>query len=186
MKVTIITGSPEELAEYEARTGLIGQSRAVTDASEEDESLPVDGQATGGAVSGDEAIRSFIATRARTQAVREQIEAYICGVLSLGGTEVEFGTKKSSKDGLADYLLVYDFGPRHYGAVAYVNAKNAGLTLRLTKDDVADVTDPSVKPRNVQQGNGYQVNCPVKTPEATELAVKLTQRALDKVRSARS
>jgi hypothetical protein len=29
MKVTIIEGSPEELAEYEAQTGVIGQAHAV-------------------------------------------------------------------------------------------------------------------------------------------------------------
>jgi len=62
-----------------------------------------------------------------------------------------------------------------------VSAKNAGLTLRLTRDDVSDVAD-RVKFRNVQPRNGYQVNCPVTTPDAIDLAVKLTQRALDKVR----
>ena len=97
-----------------------------------------------------------------------------------------FGTSRTSKDGRADYLLVYDSGPRHYGAVAYVNAKNAGLTLRLTKDDVADITDPRVRTRDVQERNGYQVNCPVKSAETSELAVRLTQRALDKVRGTRN
>jgi hypothetical protein len=183
MKVTIIEGSPEELAEYEARTGLIGLPHAVADASDEDEPLPADDQASAGPVSDVAEISSFIAARARTQAVGEQVAAYTRGVLGLGGTEVAFGTSKASKDGRADYLLVYDSGPRHYGAVAYVNAKNAGLTLRLTKDDVADIDDPGLKTRDVQDRNGYQVNCPVKTSEAIELAVKLTQRALDKVRS---
>ena len=182
MKVTIIEGSPEELAEYEARTGLIGLPHAVTDTSDEDEPLPVEDQASAGPVSDISEISPFIGTRARTHAVGEQVAAYVRGVLGLPGTEVAFGTNKASKDGRADYLLVYDSGPRHYGAVAYVNAKNAGLTLRLTKDDVADIADPGVKARDVQERNRYQVNCPVKTPEAIELAVKLTQRALDKVR----
>jgi hypothetical protein len=183
MKVTIIEGSPEELAEYEARTGLIGLSRAPAEVSEVDEPLPMDDQ---GPVSDVAEISSFITARARTHGVGEQVVAYVRGVLSLGGTEVAFGTSKVNKDGRADYLLVYDSGPRHYGAVAYVNAKNAGLTLRLTKEDVADVADPGVKSRDVQERNGYQVNCPVKTPAAVELAVKLTQRALDKVRSSGS
>lgn len=186
MKVTIIEGSPEELAEYEARTGLIGLSRAAAEASDEDEPLPVDDQASVYPVSDMEEISSFIAVRARNQGVGEQVAAYVRGVLSLGGTEVAFGTSKVNKDGRADYLLVYDSGPRHYGAVAYVNAKNAGLTLRLTKEDVADIADPGVKARDVQARNGYQINCPVKTPAAVDLAIKLTERALDKVRGAGS
>ena len=65
--------------------------------------------------------------------------------------------------------------------MAYVNAKNGGLTLRLTRDDMADVSD-RVKLRHLDPRNVHQVNCPVTTPEAIDLAVKLTQRALDKVR----
>ena len=57
------------------------------------------------------------------------------------------------------------------------------LTLRLTKDDVTDVTSSGIKFRDVQPGNGYQINCPLVTPDAIDLAVDLTQRALDKVRS---
>jgi hypothetical protein len=112
------------------------------------------------------------------------VEAYVRRVLDLDRAEVEIGTSKASKDGRADYLLVYDTGPRRYGAVAYVNAKNAGLTLRLAKDEVADVSDRGIKFRNVQPRNGYQVTCPVVTPGAIELAVELTQRALGKVRPA--
>jgi hypothetical protein len=56
-----------------------------------------------------------------------------------------------------------------------------GPTLRLTKDDVADLTDPRIKPRNVKPGNGYQIKCPVTTAGAVDLAVELTLRALAKV-----
>ena len=130
----------------------------------------------------DEAVlRSFIFGRAREPMIGAHVEAYVHRMLELGGIEVEIGTSKTSKDGRGDYLLVYDAGPRRYGAVAYVSAKNAGLTLRLTRDDVSDVAD-HVKFRDVQPRNGYQVNCPVTTPDAIDLAVKLTQRALDKVR----
>lgn len=125
---------------------------------------------------------SFITGRAREPKIAAHVETYVRRVLDLGGTEVEPGTSRSSAGGRADYLLVYDAGPRHYGAVAYVNAKNAGLTLRLTKEDVSDLSDVLVKFRNVQSENGYQVNCPVTTPNAIDLAVKLTQRALGKVR----
>lgn len=185
MKVTIIEGSPEELAEYEERTGVIGQAHVGARALERIE----DPLATGGdgqAISRTDLedavmLRSFIFGRAREPQIGGHVEAYIRRVLDLDGAEVEIGTSKTSKDGHADYLLVYDAGPRRYGAVAYVNAKNAGLTLRLTKGDVADVTD-SVKFRNVQPQNVYQVNCPVISPKAIDLAVKLTQRALDNIR----
>lgn len=185
MKVTIIEGSPEELAEYEARTGVIGQAHAAVNVPEQEESVPAgDGQAIGGADFEDEVmLRSFIFGRARTPVIGGRVEAYIRRVLDQGGAEAEIGTSKGSKDGRADYLLVYDSGPRRYGAVAYVNAKNAGLTLRLTKDDVADVTGHGIKFRDVQPGNRYQVNCPVVTPDTVDLAVELTQRALGKVRS---
>ena len=126
-------------------------------------------------------LRSFIYGRAREPRIGGRVDAYVRQVLDMGGAEVEIGTSKASKDGRADYLLVYDAGPRRYGAVAYANAKNGGLTLRLTKDDVTDVSD-RVKFRDVDPRNGYQVNCPVTTPDAIDLAVELTQRALDKVR----
>ena len=184
MKVTIIEGSPEEVADYEARTGVIGQAPAAGNALErvEDPLATGGGQTIGGTDFEDEVmLRSFIFGRAREPRVGAYVEAYVRQMLELGGIEVEIGTSKVSKDGRGDYLLVYDAGPRRYGAVAYVSAKNAGLTLRLTRDDVSDVAD-RVKFREVQPRNGYQVNCPVTTPDAIDLAVKLTQRALDKVR----
>ena len=185
MKVTIIEGSPEELADYEARTGMIGQAHAATRAlgRVEDPLATGGGQTIRGTDFEDEAmLRSFIFGRAREPRMGAHVEAYIRRVLDQDGAEVEIGTSKTSKDGRADYLLIYDAGPRRYGAVAYVNAKNAGLTLRLTRDDVADLTDTRIKFRDVQARNGYQVNCPVTTPDAVDLADKLTQRALDKVR----
>ncbi len=186
MKVTIIEGSPEELADYEARVGAIGSARAITaipDPSEE--AVPVgDGQLVGGTDSEDKLTRrSFIYGRARKPIIAGYVESYIDRVLDLGEAEVEIGTSKASKDGRADYMLIYPPRPRWYGAVSYVNAKNGGLTLRLTRDDVADVdTDPRIRQRNVQPGNEYQINCPLASAAAIDLAVKLTQRALAKVR----
>jgi hypothetical protein len=184
MKVTIIEGSPEELAEYEAQTGVIGQAHAVASAPGEEDPLPAgDGQAISETDFKNEMmLRSFIFSRARIPVIGGRVETYIRRVLDLGGTEVEIGTSQGSKDGRADYLLVYNAGPRRYGAAAYVNAKNAGLTLRLTKEDVDDATSRGIKFRDVQSGNGYQVNCPVTTPDAIDLAVQLTQQALDKIR----
>jgi hypothetical protein len=184
MKVTIIEGSPEELAEYEVQTGVIGHAPAAVNVPGQEGPVPVgDGQPVSGTDFEDEMmLRSFIFGRARTPVIGGRVETYIRRVLGLGGAEVEIGTSKSSKDGRADYLLVYNAGPRRYGAVAYVNAKNAGLTLRLTRDDIGDITDADVKFRDVQPRNGYQVNCPVATADAIDRAVELTQRALDKVR----
>ncbi len=185
MKVTIIEGSPEELADYEARTGVIGQAHAGKALERLEDPLATGGgQTIGGTDFEDEVIlRSFIFGRAREPRIGAHVEAYVRRMLELGGTEVEIGTSKDSKDGRSDSLLIYDAGPRRYGAVAYVSAKNAGLTLRLTRDDVSDVAD-RVKFRGVQPHNKYQVNCPVTTPDAIDLAVKLTQRALDEVRRA--
>ena len=188
MKVTIIEGSPEELAEYEARTGVIGQGRDVEYVPQMgDEPMPVSsGQAITGIDPDDEVVlRAFIFGRARTPGTGGHVETYVRRVLDLDGAVVEKGTSKNSKDGFADYLLVYDAGPRRYGAVAYVNAKNGGLTLRLTKNDVADVMD-RVGLRDVQPGNAYQINCPLKTVDSIDLAVQLTQRALGKVRGDRN
>jgi hypothetical protein len=184
VKVTIIEGSPEELADYESRTGMIGQAHAGPKALArmEDPLAAGGGQRIDGTDFEDRAmLRSFIFGRSRDPRTGACAEAYVDRILELGGTEVEIGTSKTSKDGRADYLLVYDAGPRRYGAVAYVSAKNAGLTLRLTRDEVADVAD-RVKFRDVQPGNGYQVNCPVTTRDAIDLAAELTERALAKVR----
>lgn len=184
MKVTIIEGSPEELADYETRTGMIGQAHAAMGAlgRVEDPLATGAGQPIDGTDFEDRArLRSFIFGRSRDPRIGACVEAYVGQVLELAGTEVEIGTSKTSRDGRADYLLVYNAGPRRYGAVAYVSAKNAGLTLRLTRDDAADVTD-RVKLRDVQPRNGYQVNCPVTTRDAIDLAVELTERALAKVR----
>lgn len=184
MKVTIIEGSPEELADYESRTEMIGNAGVAAKSPEraEDPLAMEGGQKISGTDPADEVmLRSFIFGRAREPWIGGHVEAYVRRVLDLGEVVIEIGTSQSSKDGHGDYLLVYNAGPRHYGAVAYVNAKNGGLTLRLTRDDVS-VPDTHVKFRDVQGGNGYQINCPLKSPEAIDVAVKLTERALGKIR----
>jgi hypothetical protein len=185
MKVTIIEGDPAELADYQARTGIIGQAHTAADIAGQEEPLPPgDGQPIGETDFENEMkLRSFIFGRASKPIIGGRVETYIRRILDLGGAEVEIGTSKCSKDGHADYLLVYNAGPRRYGAVAYVNAKNAGLTLRLTKGDIDDATSTHITYRNVKPGNGYQVNCPVVSPDGIELAIKLTHQALEKVRS---
>ena len=183
MKVTIIEGTPEELADYELRTGVIGQSSAPTpETGSAEEPLSTQDEPATSRLSA--WYRSFIFGRARTPEIGEQVESYLERVLNLGGAKVTTGFSAASKDQRGDYLSIYDAGPQHYGAVARVSTVNSGLTLRLTMNDVADVAD-RIRPRNVQPSDPYQVNCPLRSADAIDLAVELTQRALDKVRNAR-
>ncbi|MFB8209250.1 hypothetical protein [Streptomyces sp. NPDC056010] len=80
--------------------------------------------------------------------------------------------------------MIRDDGVRRYGAVAHVKPANGGLTLRLTKEDVADVDPVHVKLRDVRPGHQYVVNCPLRDAETVRFAVDLTIRALRKVRRA--
>jgi hypothetical protein len=80
--------------------------------------------------------------------------------------------------------MVRNAGKQLYGAVAHVKATNGGLTLRLTREDVADLHDRDhIQPRQVKSGQKYAINCPLRDQEALQLAVELTRRALTKVRS---
>jgi hypothetical protein len=180
MKVIIIEGSPEELADYEARTGVIGLTHIGGNAPDQagDPLAAVDGQAISG---GDDVakFRSFISGRARGAEIAAGVENYIRQVLDLGMT-VKPGRGRS------DSLLVYTSPRSWYGALANVNTTNASLVFRLTKDDVVDLTDPGIRLRNVQPSDEYQINCLATTPEAIDLAVKLTQRARDKARRLRN
>ncbi|MGW7701992.1 hypothetical protein ACWGKU_26560 [Kitasatospora sp. NPDC054768] len=125
---------------------------------------------------------ALVQGRARTGEIAGRVLAYLTGARELGGVEVEAGTSERTKDGLSNYVMVRDAGKRRFGAVAYVNAINAGLTLRLTPQDVADIDDPRVELREVKDGHKYAVNCPLRDEETIDLALQLTARALDKVR----
>ncbi|GLW73750.1 hypothetical protein Kpho02_60480 [Kitasatospora phosalacinea] len=127
-------------------------------------------------------IEALVRGRARTEEIAERVLAYLKGVLEIGGVEIEAGTSERTRDGLSNYVMVRDAGKRRYGAVAYVNAINAGLTLRLTPHDVADTDDPRIELRDVKDGHKYAVNCPLRDEETIDLALQLTRRALAKVR----
>src|SRR5438046_406175 len=121
MKVIIIEGSPDELADYQARTGVIGSAHIDANAPEqaEDPLAAVDGKAISG---GDDAakFRSFISARARGTEIAAGVEDYIRQVLDLGMI-VKPGSGRS------DSLLVYTSPHSWYGALANVNATNASL-----------------------------------------------------------
>jgi len=66
-----------------------------------------------------------------------------------------------------------------------VTLRRPGVTLR-SGSSAWGWPDPGARsetsPGSRRVRNGYQVNCPVVTPDAIDLAVQLTQQALDKVR----
>src|SRR5215813_4637529 len=75
MKVTIIEGSPEELADFEARTGMIGRAEAGTNALDHAGEPLAAGDAE--AISGGELVgtfRSFISGRAREPEISANVE----------------------------------------------------------------------------------------------------------------
>jgi hypothetical protein len=186
MRVTIIEGSPEELADYEKRTGLVRQAQAdVGPPLSNGKPMPAGEPQARNETSLDEALRSFISSRVREPMTGKRVLTYIQRVLDLG-TEVVPGKSKVTRDGYRDNLLVYKAGPRTYGAAVSVKVTNGGLTLRLTREDVADITDSRIQFRAVQPADQYQINCPLRTDDAIDLAVDLTQRALDKIQGLES
>jgi hypothetical protein len=98
------------------------------------------------------------------------------------GTRLEIGKSARTRDGRSDYVMVRDAGPALYGAVVYLKPDTGGLTLRLRPGDVADIVDPRVRVREVRSSAKYAINCPLNDDAAVELAVRLTERALAKVR----
>jgi hypothetical protein len=68
--------------------------------------------------------------------------------------------------------------------VVYVKPHNLGLTVRLRPEDLEDLNDAHIKPRDVVATQQYAVNCPLTDDAAVEMALTLTERALAKVRRA--
>ncbi|MFB7948957.1 hypothetical protein ACFC6L_29040 [Kitasatospora phosalacinea] len=171
----LLQGTPEEIASFLKLMGEEGAepfddavAGAAADAVAEPTTWP--------------GIEALVRGRARSEEIAERVLAYLKGVLEIGGVEIEAGTSERTRDGLSDYVMVRDAGLRRFGAVAYVKAINAGLTLRLVPQDVADVDDPRIELRDVKAGHKYVVNCPLRDEETLDLALQLTRRALAKVR----
>ena len=181
----IIEGTVEEIVEYQSRMG--SDSAQVAQAAAE--SVPVGDEppaarsATG--ANWDEEddffIRQFVYGRATSGAAANRIMQYLNDAATLG-TVIEAGASERTKDGLTDYLMVRDDGPRRYGAIAYMKPRNAGLTLRLRPEHVEDLEDDHLQFRDVVAKQPYAVNCPLVDHEAVELAIELTRRALGLVR----
>lgn len=187
----VVEGTVEEIVEYQQRlAGLVQGDQP----EQEGEDVPAGKEPPAArAVAGglDDAaddedaffIRRFVYGRAMNAATARRVLSFLEQVAEKG-TVVEVGESERTTDGLTDYLMVRDEGPRRFGAVAYVKPGNSGLTLRLRPEDVADVVDERVKERNVAATQKYAINCPLADDQAVDMAVQLTERALAKVRSA--
>ncbi|GGY77234.1 hypothetical protein [Streptomyces anulatus] len=169
-----LEGTPEEIAEFLRLTGTAADSGSVETAAEETADVLVS------STNMDEMeVSIFINDRGRTDEGKARVKQYLD---RLRGVEIVTGRSTRTKDGQTDYLMVRDDGVRRYGAVAYVKPANCGLTLRLTREDVADLATDFIQFRDVKEGHKYVVNCPLISDEAVEWAVQLTHRALVKVR----
>ncbi|MEV0750485.1 hypothetical protein AB0I75_35665 [Streptomyces sp. NPDC050273] len=163
-----LEGTPAEIAEFLRLTGK----------DTEDETAEV--LASSPSMEGLE-VEVFIEERGRTAEGKQRVRDYLH---QLAGLEIVTGQSVRTKDGQTDYLMVRDTGKRRYGAIAYVKPANSGLTLRLTREDVADLTTDCIQFRDVKEGHKYVVNVPLTSDEAVKWAVQLTYRALSKVREA--
>ncbi|WP_329153253.1 hypothetical protein OIU91_35580 [Streptomyces sp. NBC_01456] len=174
-------GTPAEIAEFLRLTGT-----AEHDAQEPDVFAAEEADVGTVAQSPDGPqwleIERHVNGRGRDADTTRRVLGYLRQVLDLN-VEIATGTSIRTKDGLTDYVMVRDAGKRRFGAVTYVGATNGGLTLRLTENDVADVVDHHIGIRDVRPDHKYVVTCPLKDDEAIALALKLTERALAKVRS---
>ncbi|WP_327710058.1 hypothetical protein OG912_16920 [Streptomyces sp. NBC_00464] len=179
MKYTHLEGPPEEIAEFLRLTEKGGGQSTENSAASESEMADTP-------VSGTDMdtfeIELYVESRERSADTSRGVLAYLKAVRELGRIEIVTGTSVRTKDGQTDYLMVRDAGQRRYGAVAYVKPANGGLTLRLNRDDVADISTDCIHFRDVREGHKYVVNCPLTSDEAIKWAVELTRRALRKVR----
>lgn len=173
----LIDGTPQEIAEFLRLTEGEDDSDAGAP-SGIDPDAPSD--SSGGALDWPQ-IRELVNGRARSPEIAKRVLDFLRGAEALGNVEIGPGESERTRDGRTDYVMVRDAGVRRYGAVAYVKATNGGLTLRLTRDDVANVTDP-ISFRNVRAGHQYVVNCPLRDDAAVQTALRLVQLALAKVR----
>ncbi|MFD8614475.1 hypothetical protein [Streptomyces sp. NPDC059631] len=174
----LIDGTPHEIAEF---------LRLTEGPEDPDTGAPADidpdtsGGGAGAALDWSQ-ISELVNGRARTPEIAARVLGFLRGAVAIGGVEIGPGESERTRDGRTDYVMVRDAGVRRFGAVAYVKATNGGLTLRLTREDVADFGEPVISFRNVRDGHQYVVNCPLKDDATVEAALRLVQLALAKVR----
>lgn len=181
----IIEGTVDEIIEYQRRNGVDpepGEDPHGVTLTPTQEPEPAVSTSTLGLDDEDSfTILQFVYTRARDAATTRRVLSFLGRVLEQD-TLIEIGLSDRTHDGYTHYLMVRDDGPRRFGAVVRLKPANGGLTLRLFPEDVADVTDERAKLRRVAASDPYAVTCRLVDDEAVELALKLTSRALAKVR----
>jgi hypothetical protein len=181
----IIEGTVDEIVEYQKRTGQIADDDGPSeDMPAKEPVAAMRATSLDGEPGREDAffVNQFVYKRAKDGITAKRVLDYLARAFELG-TAVEVGESQRSADGLSPYLMIRDDGPRRFGAVAYVQPSNGGLTLRLRPDDLPEgLTDDRVKLRNVSGTQPYAINCPLCDDQAVELALELTALALDKVR----
>lgn len=183
----LIEGTVEEIVEYQRRVEGAASPPAAVSGGEE---VPVGAEppaartASGGLGDDEDGfyIRQYVYGRTYDAGTARRVLTFLERVATKG-TLLEIGESERTSDGLTDYLMVRDDGPRRFGAVVYVRPANANLTFRLRPDDVEDLEDHRVRHRNVASGQQYAIRCQLVDDEAVELALELTDRALAKVRA---
>src|SRR4051794_28264463 len=183
----IIEGNVDEIVEYQRRTGSLSETAGESVPDELPngiEPTPARTVSTGSWSNEDEFyIKQFIYSRATDPETTARVLRYVNHVAELG-TTIGPGESERSDDGLTDYLMIHDDGPKYFGAVAYVKPGNGGLSLRLRPEHVEEhLTNDRVKKRDVAESQKYAINCPLADDEAVDLAIKLTERALELVRT---
>lgn len=132
----------------------------------------------------DEAFRilKHIYGRGNTGPTTFRVREFLRRVEGLG-TTMAIGRNKRTHDGKSDYVMVRAAGKRMFGAVAYVWPYSGLLTVRLRPEDVADLASDKIVKRVVRPSDAYGINCPLVDEAATDVAVELTKRALEKIRT---
>jgi hypothetical protein len=120
-------------------------------------------------------ISDHIRVRAGTGDSGKRIEAWLAEILSWRTTEVRIGKSKRSSNGRSSYLLVYNLGPHHFGAFAYVRPTQGAVTFRLQAEQASGFDRAIVK-----EGK-YGVTVPIVTDEGYRQALDLAQIALEGV-----
>lgn len=179
----IIEGTVEEIVEYERRTAVVGEPEAPEETPEPDGDEPPAAVTAEHGFSGEDGfqVQRHIYSRGVDAAIVRRVVSFIEQLPA--ATKVEIGTSERTRDRLSNYLMVRDNGPQYFGAVVYVEPRSGRLTFRLRPAEVADISDEGVVERNVSAKQRYAIRCWLDEDAKLPLALMLTQRALDVVRS---
>jgi hypothetical protein len=178
IKVTEFEGTADEIRELpELRELLQSVSRtAVVVDDEYEPGLPVS-PAPPGQVPTE--VQDFISVRAGNVIRAEATSRFVRKVLGWGTTTAELGTSKTTSDGLNNYLMLYNKGPRRFGAFAYVLPGQARVMFRLEARDADGFACAAI--RNVKPGTGYVVTVTLDSDAAHADALELAKIAYERV-----